>query len=197
MGEAVTCWRGRRVLVTGCTGFLGVAAVGELLAAGAEVVGLVRDRGTTAGLAGRIQVVRGRAEDTFRIHSALAVYEASAVFHLASTNPNQPDRGTAAVVEAVRRYDPRTPVLMARPTGAPMVARSPVPIGVARFGGAFGGGDRNTFRIVPATITSLVTGERTPPVADGATRDFVFVRDAARACLLLAESLLHRPERCV
>ncbi|HJZ56281.1 MAG TPA: NAD(P)-dependent oxidoreductase [Gemmataceae bacterium] len=181
-------------MVTGCTGFLGGAVVRELLAAGAEVVGLVRDRGMTVGLTGRVHIVRGRVEDTFRIYSALAVYEATAVFHLASANPNEPDHGTAAVVDAVRRYDPLTPIVMARPGGAPLGVSSPVPLGVAQFAELFGGGDRKTFRVVPSTILSLVTGDRTPLAGEGVARDFVFVRDAARAVLLLSESLASRSE---
>ncbi|MDB5306371.1 MAG: hypothetical protein JWO38_573 [Gemmataceae bacterium] len=226
MDEQSAHWRGRRVLVTGCTGFLGSAVVRELLTRGTEVVGLVRDR-TAAGeffrhqLAGRVHVVHGRTEDVFRIHSALAVYEARAVFHLAA-DPSQPDRGTAAVIESVRRYDPRIPVVVARPTGAGLDPNPPtpfpqkdggedravpcsplrpgeepgegipVPLGVARFGEVFGG-DRKTSRPVPAAVVAALTGDRPTTQADGPARDRVFVRDAARACVLLAEALLDRP----
>lgn len=193
MTEPTSSWRGRRVLVTGCTGFLGGAVVGELLARGAAVVGLVRDRTGGArfarhGLAGRVHVVHGIAEDTFRIHSALAVYEASAVFHLAATDANRVDRGTPAVLEAVRRFDPRVPVVIARRPGTPVPAGSRVPLGVARFGELFGPGDRAN-GVVPDTVTALLAGNlaHTPP--DGPAHDFVHVADAARACLLLAEAV--------
>jgi CDP-glucose 4,6-dehydratase len=120
MSEQTSPWSGQNVFVTGCTGFLGSAVVRELLAAGAGVVGLVRDRAAAAAFArrtpaGRAWAVHGRAEDVFRLHSALAVYEVGAVFHLTAATPNQPDRGAAAVVEAARRYDPRVPVVLARP----------------------------------------------------------------------------------
>ncbi|MBX9628548.1 MAG: NAD(P)-dependent oxidoreductase [Gemmataceae bacterium] len=206
-------WAGRRVLVTGCTGFLGSAVTGELLAAGAGVVGLVRDRAAAERFArhavtGRVWAIHGRAEDLFRIHSALAVHEVGAVFHLAATNPHRPDPGAAAVVEAVRRYDPRTPVVIARlelasggrqpPDGRTHqgadAPRSPIPVGVARFGELFGPGDRKTFPIVSATVLGLLAGNPTPPSAGDTPRDFVHVTDAARACLLLAEHLMVRPD---
>lgn len=192
MDEPTSPWRGRRVLVTGCTGFLGGAVVRELLARGAVVVGLVRDRAagdafTRHQLAGRAHVVRGRTEDLFRVHSALAVHEAGAVFHLAAND--LADRGTATVLEAVRRYDPRVPVVTARPAGAAPVADCPVALGVARFGELFGGGDRNPDRVVPATIHTVLTGGRVVPTGDTPARDFVHVADAARACVLLAEAV--------
>lgn len=194
MDDSTTLWRGQRVLVTGSTGFLGSAVVEELLGRGAEVVGLVRNRTSAAAfarhqLAGRIHFVYGRTDDLFRIHSALAVYETRAVFHLAAAEPGSSDRGTTTVLDGVRRFDPRLPVVVARPTGTAPVIDSPVPLGVARFGELFGSGDRNTKRLVPATALSLLSGERTALGAERGARDYVHVRDAARACLMLAEAL--------
>jgi CDP-glucose 4,6-dehydratase len=192
------------VLVTGCTGFLGGAVVGELLARGAEVIGLVRDRAADVEFArhtltGRVHVVHGRVEDLFRLHSALAVYEAGAVFHLATADPTRPDRGLVTVIEAARRYDPRIPVVAARPVASSENATTsppvfpPVPLGIARFGEVFGGGDRKVYRVVPATVIALISGERGSNTAPSSSRDFVPVRDAARACVMLAESLATRP----
>lgn len=197
MDEATSHWRGRRVLVTGCTGFLGGAVVEELLVRGAEVVGLVRDRAAAAEfarhqLAGRVHIVHGRAEDLFRIHSALAVYETHAVFHLIAAAPFGLDRGTTTILEAVRRYDPRVPVVVARPTTATPIVSSPAPLGVARFGELFGR-DSKTHRFVPSTAIGLLDGDRVPLTADRGARDYVPVRDAARACVLLAEALVNRP----
>lgn len=194
MNDTSSPWRGRRVLVAGGTGFLGSAVVRELLGRGAEVVGLVRDRVADAEftrhrLAGKVHVVHGRVEDLFRVHSALAVHEARAVFHLAGDG----ERGTTTVLDAARRYDSRVPVVLARPDAVPFAAPAGQPVGVARFGELFGGGDRKTFRAVPATVIGLATGERGGLPADGPPRDFVFVRDAARACVALAEHLLARP----
>jgi NAD(P)-dependent dehydrogenase (short-subunit alcohol dehydrogenase family) len=111
MEASTSPWRGRRVLVTGCTDPLGAAVVGELLAGGAEVVGLVRDRLGAVGLSGRVHVLYGRVEDRFRIYSALAIHEIETVFHLGGADPGAPDQATATVVEAVRLYDRRIPVV--------------------------------------------------------------------------------------
>jgi CDP-glucose 4,6-dehydratase len=192
MDNPTSCWRGQRVLVTGGTGLLGGRVVRELLAAGAEVVGLVRDRAADSGLVSvskdHFRPLYGRVEDAFRLYSALAVHEVSAVFHLAGS-------GDPTVLEAVRLYNPRVPVVTARPTAdtsaAPAIPR--VPLGVARFGELFGGGDRKTFRVVPSTIVSLVTGDPTPATGTEGPRDFVYVADAARACLLLAEAVSGDP----
>lgn len=190
-------WRGRRVLVTGCTGFLGTAVTRELLDRGAVVVGLVRDRAGGAGFA-REQAteqfvpVHGRVEDAIRLHTALAVHEVTAAFHLASSDPFGTDRGTAALFQAAGLYSSRLPVVVARPAGqlrlAPDDQAPAVPVGVARLGELFGGGDRKVFRVVPRTIIGLVTGDPAPIPADGPAREFMFVRDAARACLAVAEA---------
>lgn len=187
--------RNRRVLVTGATGFLGQAVVRELHANDVDVIALVRDRTTDVARGEfrhtpRAQVIRGRVEDSFRMYSALAVHEVASVFHLAACHPLQPDRGTANLLEAVHRYDRRIPVVMARPTVASPMPGSPTVLGVARFGELYGGGDRNIARVVPATLMGLLTGDRNSPALDQRRRDFVFVNDAARACVALADALM-------
>lgn len=65
-----------------------------------------------------------------------------------------------------------------------------VPVGIARCGNIYGGGDLNWSRIVPGTIRSLFRGE--PPIlrSDGQfLRDYVYVKDVSCAYLLLAERL--------
>src|SRR5262249_52769313 len=61
-------------------------------------------------------------------------------------------------------------------------------LGVVQFGEVFGPGDRKLFRVVPASAISLITGDAMPLPAEGPAREFVFVRDAARACLYAAEA---------
>ena len=188
-------WHGRRVLVTGCTGLIGAAVTRELLNRGAAVVGLVRERRRAAPYArdisgGRFHIVHGRVEDAARLHSSMAIHEVSAVFHLATADPFGHDRGTTAILRATALYHPRVPVVVARPAGGLRLAggesESPVALGVARFGEVFGPGDRRAAGIVPRAIAALLRGER-PLVESGASRDFLFARDAALACLRLAE----------
>ena len=185
-------WQGRRVLVTGCAGFLGGAVARAVLDRGADVVGLVHQSPTDLPryrAPGKFHTIRGRAEDTFRIYSALAVHEIDAVFHLATGPVFAADRVAGAVVEAVRRFDSAIPVVIAHPDDGLRLAQQkvPVPLGVARFGEVFGPGDRKPFRTVPATLN----GDSRRP--DGSPRDFVYLDDAATACLALAEALTPHP----
>ena len=183
-------WRGRRALVTGATGFLGGAVARELLARGAEVVGLVQHRPDGELLAG-LRLVHGRADNVFRLHSAMAVNEVTAVLHLATHDPFGEDRGTSALLQAMRLYSRRVPVVVARPMPALAIARAEEPgegrLSVVRFGELFGPGDRKLFRAVPAAAREVLHGEPAF-LNDGPAKDFVFVRDAARACLLAAEA---------
>lgn len=188
MIEQTTPWRGRRVLVTGVSGFLGGAVARELLTCGAEVVGLIHHHYATPPATtkhdGRMRFVHGRADNVFRLHSAMAVYEVSAVFHLASCD-------TSALIQAVKLYSSRVPVVTARPIQNLMIARTEETqeqrLSVVRFGEVFGPGDRKIGRVVPATAREALHGNPATP-ADGPARDFVFASDAARACLLAAES---------
>jgi CDP-glucose 4,6-dehydratase len=65
-----------------------------------------------------------------------------------------------------------------------------LPVTIARCGNIYGGGDLNWSRIVPGTIRSLHGGERPVLRSDGTmARDYVYVKDAARAYMHLAETL--------
>lgn len=187
-------WHGRRVLVTGCSGFLGGAVARELVARGAEVVGLVQTAPPPDHFGpdpGRVRLLNGRPDNVFRLHSALAVHEISCVFHLAARDPFGADRATPALVQAMGMYSHRVPVVAARPF-APLGIADPEArddrIAVARFGEVFGPGDRKPLRAVPAAALAYHAGD--PGAArPGPARDFVFVRDAARALLLVAEAV--------
>jgi len=200
MADHDSHWRGKRVLITGCTGFLGGAVARELFACGAEVVGLIHQRpGTTifgAGQAGRVHFVHGRADNVFRLHSAMAVHEVAAVFHLASEGVFGAEGGTHAVIQAAKLYSRRVPVVTARPLQQLAIARTEEMyedrLSVVRFGELFGPGDRKLFRVVPATAMALLAGEAPTMPTDGPARDFVFIRDAARACLLAAKAAATR-----
>lgn len=79
-------------------------------------------------------------------------------------------------------------------TCADLLARSygqtyGLPIGIARCGNIYGGGDLNWSRIVPGTIRSILLGEQPVVRSTGTpTRDYFFVRDAVDAYLVLAEA---------
>lgn len=69
-------------------------------------------------------------------------------------------------------------------------------VGIMRCGNIYGGGDLNFNRIIPGTIRAVV--ERKSPVirSDGKyIRDYVYVKDVVRACLVLAEKLERRELR--
>lgn len=63
-------------------------------------------------------------------------------------------------------------------------------VAIARCGNVYGGGDLNWSRIVPGTVRSLLRGERPVIRSDGAyLRDYIYVKDIARAYMQLAEQL--------
>jgi CDP-glucose 4,6-dehydratase len=113
-------WRDRPVFVTGATGLVGGWLVRQLLAAGADVVCLVRDwvprsELVAAGLIEHVRVVRGDVRDQETVERALGEYEIATVLHLAAqttvgvANRNPVStldtniRGTWVLLEACRR----------------------------------------------------------------------------------------------
>ena len=108
------------MFVTGATGLVGGSLVRELVAAGADVVALVRDwvprsELIATTLADRVRIVRGDVRDQELLERALGEYEIASVFHLAAqtivgvANRNPVStldtniRGTWALLEACRR----------------------------------------------------------------------------------------------
>lgn len=82
-------WKGRRVLITGVTGFVGSALAARLVHRGARVTGITRDRvaGSSLdrlGLKGRLTVLRGSLEDWAFTRSALKREPAEVIYHLAA-----------------------------------------------------------------------------------------------------------------
>ena len=65
-----------------------------------------------------------------------------------------------------------------------------MPIGIARCGNIYGGGDLNFSRIVPGTIKSILQNENPIIRSDGTyIRDYFYVEDTVDAFLTLAEAL--------
>lgn len=90
MGHAAgSAWNKRPVLVTGAAGLLGGWLVEALVARGARVVCLVRNRVPSGrycseGFRDRVQEVRGEVTDQPLIERVLGEYEVRTVFHLAA-----------------------------------------------------------------------------------------------------------------
>ena len=113
-------WRGRSILVTGCSGILGSWLTAELVRLDANVVGLLRDQvpGSLLSLSGALEqivVVRGDVTDQKLLERVMNEYEVRTVFHLAAqtlvgtANRNPVSTfeaniaGTWALLEAARR----------------------------------------------------------------------------------------------
>ncbi|HEY5837432.1 MAG TPA: GDP-mannose 4,6-dehydratase [Pyrinomonadaceae bacterium] len=86
---AVEFWRDRPTFVTGATGLVGGWLVKNLVAAGADVVCLVRDwvpqsEFSRTGLSDKVKVVRGDVQDQALLERVLGEYEVDTVIHLAA-----------------------------------------------------------------------------------------------------------------
>ncbi len=87
MTSANEAWNGRRVFVTGATGFVGSWLVKALVREGAQVVILVRDLDhqselVRSGAIRRVNVVNGCLEDYASLERAVNEHEIEVVFHL-------------------------------------------------------------------------------------------------------------------
>ena len=123
-------WRDRPVLVTGGAGLVGGWLVKRLLAAGADVVCVLRDRVpqselVRSGAGAKVTIVRGDVVDQALLERALGEYEIRTVFHLAAqtivgiANRNPVStfesnvRGTWSMLEACRRTPTVSEVVLA------------------------------------------------------------------------------------
>jgi CDP-glucose 4,6-dehydratase len=84
-----TEWQDKRVLVTGCAGFLGSWLTAVLIDCGADVVGLIRDnipqsQLVRSGTINHIKIVHGDLCDYTLIERTIAEYEIDTIFHLAA-----------------------------------------------------------------------------------------------------------------
>lgn len=65
-----------------------------------------------------------------------------------------------------------------------------LPVCITRCGNFYGGGDTNFNRIIPGTIRSVLHNEQPVIRSDGSyIRDYIYVKDAVSAYLLLAEKM--------
>jgi CDP-glucose 4,6-dehydratase len=233
-------WRGRRVFITGCTGFLGSWLTAALLERGAAVTGLIRVREPESqlvrtGLIGRITQVHGELLDFELLQRTLTHNQIDTVFHLAGQTivgvaNREPVatfetniRGTWLLLEAVRQTPTVRGVVVASSEKAygeqtilpyledyPLQGRHPyevskscadliaqsfahtfgLAIAVTRCSNLFGGGDLSWNRLIPGTIRSVLNGEQPVIRSDGSfRRDYLYVADAVRGYLMLAEKL--------
>jgi CDP-glucose 4,6-dehydratase len=233
-------WQGRRVFITGCTGFLGSWLTAALLQLGAEVVGLIRQREPESelirtGLIQQVVQVSGDLLDYELLHQTLNDQRIDTVYHLAGQTifgvaNREPVatfetnvRGTWLLLEAVRQtpsvrgtivassekaygeqinlpYLEDSPLLGRHPYEvskgcADLIARAyahtfDMAVAVTRCSNLYGGGDLNWNRLIPGTIRSVLSGEKPVIRSDGTfRRDYLYVADAVRGYLMLAERL--------
>jgi CDP-glucose 4,6-dehydratase len=65
-----------------------------------------------------------------------------------------------------------------------------LPVAVTRFANLYGGGDLNFSRLIPEAVSAVLDGRRPVIRSDGTPqRDFLYVEDAARAYLAIADAL--------
>lgn len=193
-------WKGRRVLVTGGTGFLGTGLVKELIRLKAKVYVLSsarhpRDPASSAALiAGDISnleliqrtLIKQKIETVFHL-AAKATVEAGNNAPLATLETNI--RGTWAILEACRRTSVKGVVIASSSKACGDQSRPleyskacaerlthvyfktyGLPVSVARLANCYGGGDRNFSRIIPETILAVLKGERPVIRGDGKYR---------------------------
>ena len=82
-------WKGKRVFITGATGFIGENLTNALLDNGAFVVALIRNQSYTPRFRyvldrNNVAIVRGDIQDISILEHAISKYEIDSVFHLAA-----------------------------------------------------------------------------------------------------------------
>ncbi|MBI4631074.1 MAG: GDP-mannose 4,6-dehydratase [Chloroflexi bacterium] len=192
-------WRGRSVLVTGCTGVLGSWLTAQLVELGADVVGLIRDsipnsQLVRSGTINKIKVVHGSITDDYVVNRIFPEYEIQTCFHLAALTvvgvANRAPvpafeaniRGTWTMLEAARQWGKVEEFLFASSDKA--------------YG---------SHEVLPYTEDAPLQGKHPYDVSkscadlivrsDGTMkRDYLYVKDAVNAYLTLAEALHKNPD---
>lgn len=244
MDNENTKWKGRKVLITGASGFLGGWLVKDLHARGAEITALIRDHSPrcmliTEGWLEHISAVNGSLNDPDLLRRTICEYEIETIFHLAAQTlvgvaKKDPVgtlesnvRGTWNLLEAARQTGAVQQIVVASSDKAygtshhlpyretdPLHGEYPydvsksctdlicrmyaltygLPVVVTRCGNLYGGGDLNFSRTVPGVIWATLNDEPFRIRSDGKfIRDFLYVRDAADAYILLAEHMREDP----
>lgn len=181
-------WPGRRVLVLGCSGFVGTWLVRGLLARGAEVVGLVRDPDRDSDffrdkLYRHVHVVRGRADDLPRLRSLIGVYEIQIVFQFAAGPSGSNETATRVALAAAGRVPVVVPVPPGKVLGTPS-ARLPGGLTLVKLPTLFGGGDRRWDRWPPRLLLAAARGEPLPvPPVEAAGAPVGSAREAVAGLL--------------
>lgn len=209
-------WRGRRVLVTGGSGFVGSHLVKRLQAEGAVVTSLSRrDSGVDVAdrralepffqkkpsivfhLAGEALVERGQGDpyETFKTNfmGTLNVLELSRLTRISriiiASTSHVYGEGRPPFTED----DPPRP---SRPyetskTTTDLLAQSyadsfHLPVVIPRFVNIYGPADTNMARLIPKTISYVLRNQAVPVWGGSARREYLYVGDAVEAYLLLA-----------
>ncbi|GAB3597334.1 SDR family oxidoreductase [Microbacterium tumbae] len=152
-----------RIFVTGASGWIGSAAVGELLSAGHEVLGLARSEASASALRARgAEVRRGDLDDLDSLRSG--AQEADAVLHLANkhdwADPGESNRAERTAVQTLAEAlaGSGKPLALAsgllRPdTGRPALESDPSPaVGPDSLRG---GSENLAFDYVPRGVRSI------------------------------------------
>lgn len=195
-------WRDRRVLVLGCTGFLGTWVVRTLLDCGATVAGLVRNPHRRSDffqnrLFDRVSTARGSATPE-RLRSLLAVHQPSVVFQLAVAvgEAHRKTIITNDLLTAVAEQSPETAVItpVAPTDREPLFLNrtAQLRVGFVKLPALFGDGDLVETRWHARLFRAAAQARPLPPPPAGEAK-LTHAGDAAKSLLAAAELLANTP----
>ncbi len=208
-------WRGRRVLLTGHTGFKGAWMTLWLESLGAEVAGYalvpagepnlwsIVAAAAHAGYAPRSVIADVR--DARRVAEAVARADPQIVIHMAAqalVRESYRDpigtyatnvMGTAALLEACRALRRLECIVVVTSDKVYENAGGP-PIATARAGNVIGGGDWSEDRLIPDCVRALASGQSVNLRYPDAVRPWQHVLESLSGYLALAEALVRAPK---